>query len=95
MPHSPYIQQVDPPISDNDIVTFRHDLQRIRWERDDGIDDKFAIDTTLHSGELLLEQCEFLEAKLTIKVCNPTPTPKQLLLRRALSTAADMASIIA
>ena len=74
MPHSPYIRQVHPPISDNDLETFRHDLQRIRWERDDGIDDKFAVDTALNIGEPLLEHCEFLEAKLTIKVCKNQST---------------------
>lgn len=75
MPHSPYIQQVQPPISDNDLETFGRDLQRIRWEQDDGINDKYAVDTTLHIGERLLEHCEFLEAKLTIKVCKNQSTP--------------------
>lgn len=69
MPHSPYIQPVHPPIIDSDLVTFKHDLQRTRWERDDNMNDKFTVDTLLNIGELVMEQCEFLEAKLTIKVC--------------------------
>jgi len=67
MPHSPYIQQVEAQVSEQDFAAFRYDFQRIRWERDEGIDDIFAQDTTLHNGELLIEQCEFLEAKVTIK----------------------------
>lgn len=83
MPHSPYFRQVEPPLSDLDFATSKYDFQRIRWEREDGLDDGFALDTTLHSGELLIEQCEFLETKLTIKVCNPY----DLFLRKALGTA--------
>lgn len=71
MPHSPYVKQVYPPISDGDLATVRGDLHRIRWKHNDGIDDIYAVDMALNNGELLLEQCEFLEAKLTIKVCNP------------------------
>lgn len=70
MPHSPYLQHVEAPVSEHEFAASKYDFQRIRWERDEGIDDRFALDTTLHSGELLIEQCEFLEAKLTIKVCN-------------------------
>lgn len=75
MPHSPYIQPVHPPIIDSDLATFRHDLQRTRWERDDGIDNKFAVEKLLNIGELVMEQCEFLEAKLMIKVCNHQGSP--------------------
>lgn len=83
MSHSPYIQQIEPPLSGVGYATAKYDFQRIRWDREEGLDDTFAQDTMLHSGELLIEQCEFLEAKLNLKVWHPY----HLFLQKALGTA--------
>lgn len=94
MPHSPYTKQVHPPISDNELETFSDSLQRIRYEQEQGRYDEYAVDTPLNIGEALIEHCEFLEAKLKIKVCKNQSTPSLYgtSLAKALSTAADTAN---
>ncbi len=65
------------------------DFQRIRWEREDGLDDEFALDTTVHSGELLIEQCEFfLRQNLTSRSVTPTTSSCE---KHWVRLAADMA----
>ena len=64
MPHSPYLETVYPPIQDVD--EYRRDLRRYqaREERDEEI----GSNELLVFAEPLVEHCEFLEAKLDIKV---------------------------
>lgn len=71
MPHSPYIQKFEPPVSDFELETSKYNFQRIRWEYEEVLEENLALDTALNDGELLIKHCEFLEAKLSTKVCNP------------------------
>lgn len=70
MPLPPYVYRFNPPMSNLDFQSARLDFHRIQWERDEGLEDRFALDITLQTGELLVQQCEFLEAKLNDEVCN-------------------------
>lgn len=66
MPQSPYRTTVYPSL--NDLGYCRETLARQRLSYEDGERDKEAKVTLLDVGENLLEHCEFLEAKLDIKV---------------------------
>ena len=66
MPHSPYRTTVYPPIKDLD--GFRRDLNQHRADEENGESNKWARGELLEIGETLLEHCDFLEAKLDIKV---------------------------
>ena len=64
MPHSPYRETVYPPIKDVDECRRDLHMYQAREERGERIGDNELLDF----AEPLVEHCEFLEAKLDIKV---------------------------
>lgn len=66
MPHSPYSQEVQPPIKD--LKAYEKDLRGYRYQEDEDIHDKYAASELLDRAESLLDHCHFLEEKLRIKV---------------------------
>ena len=66
MPHSPYRKTVYEPI--RNIDEYRNDLSRHRASWEDGERDKYRDEMLLDIGDSLMEQCDFLEGKLGIKV---------------------------
>ncbi|KAL9059065.1 MAG: hypothetical protein Q9206_001663 [Seirophora lacunosa] len=65
MPHSPYQTTVHAAI--DDLESYRSALHRIQTSMDDDERDKYRDQELMDLAEPLLEQCEFLEAKLGIK----------------------------
>ena len=66
MPHSPYQKTVYPAIKD--LQEYRLELTRQRARLDDGELDEQML---LVYAEILLDQCDFLDDKLDVKVRNP------------------------
>ncbi|KAK5082558.1 hypothetical protein LTR70_007664 [Exophiala xenobiotica] len=66
MPHSPYSQEVQPPIED--LKAYETELRGYRYQEDEDIRDKYAASELLDRAETLLNHCHFLEEKLRIKV---------------------------
>ncbi|KAF7507692.1 hypothetical protein GJ744_010245 [Endocarpon pusillum] len=67
MPQSPYRTTIYPPI--DDVHGYRRDLarQRADWEDGNRVEEGWLLD----AGDELVEHCEFLEAKLAIRVPGP------------------------
>ncbi|MCJ1246894.1 hypothetical protein MMC30_004105 [Trapelia coarctata] len=72
MPQSPYQQTVYPPIAN--LESYRYELRKARSRYEDG---NRLEDDTIDIGDLLLEHCDFLEAKLDIKKRDNTKLVKQ------------------
>jgi hypothetical protein len=66
MAHSPYAQVVYPPI--DDLSEYQQQLVLLRSEWDVGKLDKCAPQVLLDFGDTLLEQCKFLEGKISVLV---------------------------
>ena len=66
MPHSPYTRTVYPPLQDVDDLRQELNVHRVSWECGD--EDKRLVEPLLEVGDDLIEHCDFLEAKLDIKV---------------------------
>lgn len=56
-----------PPIQD--MEEYEQLLRRVRTDFEDGEQEDYYFEPLLSAGEELLEHCEFLSAKLSIKVC--------------------------
>ena len=69
MPHSPYTQTVLPRLSDTVLDEDRQALQRARVDVDQGVNDKYAQCSTLEIAEELLEHIDYLDGKISAKVC--------------------------
>ncbi|KAL9012957.1 MAG: hypothetical protein Q9173_002325 [Seirophora scorigena] len=65
MPHSPYQTTVHAAI--DNLESYRSALNRIQTSMDDDETDKFRDQELMGLAEPLLDQCDFLEAKLGIK----------------------------
>lgn len=66
MPHSPLLRTVYPPI--RDLEQYEIDIRQYRVEVDNGENNKYAQSELTEVAEALLDQCNFLDAKLTAKV---------------------------
>lgn len=66
MPHSPFHKTVHAPIQN--LYVYKQNLGRFRISIEDDECDGDTYSELLGTGELLLEHCDFLEAKLNIKV---------------------------
>ena len=68
MPHSPYRQTFHQPHADGDVDLYKQDLFQHRIGEEQGERDKERSQELLDIGDALVEQCEFLDTKLRIKV---------------------------
>ena len=65
-PHSPYTKAIFPPIGD--LKSYKQALNHFRADFENQIRNKGAEEDLIGIGEDLLEHCEFLDEKLTVKV---------------------------
>ncbi|KAL8643813.1 MAG: hypothetical protein Q9210_007543, partial [Variospora velana] len=86
MPHSPYQTTVYAPI--RDLESYRRSLNRYRAAFDDDEDNDYRGDEILDLAEPLLEQVDFLEEKLNIKVMDDTSLHYTIMLTLDLQKSA-------
>ena len=66
MPHSPYRETIYEPIKN--LGEYRGELNQHRVSYENGDDNDERESALLEIGDLLMEQCGFLDTKLNIKV---------------------------